>query len=267
MTDHPFNPNVVALKQLIAASIAKDPHELDCFLWCKMCHSDRAAAIGVSEKTVQRMIGREPGNPPFVHTTRHVEGVKTTLLRVGEPGPKTSYDHARMMRTVWRNWLEKVIPARGLELNAEKAKLEALALETNDPSVQKEALDKLAKVGELLGKLRGVMETRHEFGCFVGLAEAWPEGMQVEIFAMILDNLPEFMTGVKHVQAMERAQGKSVRSLFFDYPHIATIRKYHAIALEMTIAKYQASKKEPPAALKALNPALWKHLKPKPEPK
>ncbi|WP_210238148.1 hypothetical protein, partial [Mesorhizobium sp. M1D.F.Ca.ET.183.01.1.1] len=50
------------------------------------------------------------------------------------------------------------------------------------------------------------------------------------------------------------AKVSEVRGLFFEYPHIPTIRKYWKVALEMVTTHYQNTGKNPPPSFKALNP-------------
>lgn len=259
-----LNPNAIALKQLIASSIAKDPHELDGFLWCKMSHEARWTALGISRSTLLSIIGKPPGHPPFVSKTREVDGIRTTLLRVGEPGAKTEHDYASMMVAVWRTWLKENIPRHRAELEASKSKLEKLAQETTDLIAKEAALVKLARVEKALGRMRQARETPTEFGYFIGLAKAWPDGMQVEIFKRVLENLSQFMAGVRLAQAIEQAEGKDVTPpRYLRYPHIKTILDYNYLAVEMTEDHYQWTGTEPPAVLKALKPGVW----PKPKKK
>ncbi|MDX8477005.1 hypothetical protein RFN28_00780 [Mesorhizobium sp. VK24D] len=254
--------NVLALKELIASSIANNPHELDGYPWCKMSHEARWTALGISRTTLISIIGRPPGRPPFVSKTRMVDGIKTTLLRVGEPGPKNEHDYASMMVAVWRAWLKENLPRHRAEREARKSKLEKLAQETSDLIAKEDALVKLARVEKALRRMRQARETPTEFGYFIGLAKAWPDGMQVEIFKRVLDNLPQFMAGVRVRQALEQSQGKDVTPpRFLRYPHIKTILDYSDVALEMTEDHYQWTGTEPPAVLKALKP--WKWPKPK----
>jgi len=276
MARRSVSPHVVALKKLIAGSIANNPHELDGFLWCKMSHEARWKALGISRSTLLNIIGKPPGNPPFVSKTRVIDattvdkegrkkrGKPVTLLRVGEPGPKTEHDYASMMVAVWRKWLVKNLPLHRAERLARKAKLEALVQQAIDAVAKEQAQAKLARVEKALKRERQPRETPNEFGLLIGLAKAWPDGMQVEIFRMVLDNLPVFMTGVRTKQAMEQAEGKDVvPPRFLRYPHIKTIFDYNEVALEMMQDHYQQSGTEPPDEFKALTPWLWQKPKKK----
>ena len=74
------------------------------------------------------------------------------------------------------------------------------------------------------------------YGCLIGLVESWPDGAQVEIFKLVLDNWPMFMTGVKLKIA---AEGGQVR--FLECPSITVMRRFHEVGLEMYIMQLQAS--------------------------
>jgi hypothetical protein len=262
-----FRPAATKLMNLIASSIAKEPYELDGFLWCQMRNEDRWKALEISRATYFRLIGKPPGNFPFVSTTREIGEARrrTTLLRVGEPRPKTERDYARMMVAVWRKWLEKNLPLHRAALVERRAQLQMRVKTVNDPDAKEEAERKLARVEKALKRMRQARETPNEFGQFIGLAKAWPDGLQVELFRMVLDDLTAFMSDVRTRQALEEAEGKPVlKPRFLRYPHIKTILDYNSVALEMMLMHYQKTGKEPPEQLKALNPALWKLAKPKP---
>lgn len=256
-----LTPTAIALIELVKGNIASTPHEHDGQLWCGKSHRERADAMGVSEKTIRRLIKK----PPFVFDTTG----NVTLVRIGALGEKpTPRTTAKRMTKVYRAYLEKHIPSRRKELEADKVKLEAM-----NPKPEAD----IKAIYKALSNLRE-RETAHEFGCLVGLAQDWPEGAQVEILEkVVFGNWTGFMDGVKYVQAMEReanrkiknadptAKVTEVRALFFDYPHISTIRKYWQVALELAETFYQdrlvKSGHHPPESFKALNPGLWKHLK------
>lgn len=245
MTHPPkLTPTAIALMELTKASIATDPRDHDGHLWCGKSHRERGEALGVSEKTIRRIIKE----PPFVFDNTG----NVTLLRIGQPGEKpTPRTTAKRMAKVYRAYLVKHVPPRREELEKDKTKLEAM-----DPKPEADIKDIYTALSNLRER-----ETVKEFGCLVGLAKDWPEGAQADVLDIVLENWTEFMTGVKQVQAMERAQGIKVRPLFFDYPHLPTIRKYWQVALEVAETHYQTTGKHPPAGFKALNPGLWKHLK------
>ncbi|WP_156939390.1 hypothetical protein [Mesorhizobium sp. LNHC229A00] len=252
-----------------------------------MSHHERGQAIGVDERTIRRLIKQ----PPFVFdTTRNI-----TLVRIAEPGEKpTPRTYAKKMAAFVRRYLAKHVAEQRAKLVAEKKALsDALGIPVNSAKLNKAlslsltpevlhdlpddeksetAKTRLLKVLKWLSNLRE-RETERDFGCLIGLAKVWPDGVQVEILKIVFDGWTEFMSGVKLVQHIEReanrkakkadptAQVTEVRALFFDYPHIPTIRKYWKVALDMMTTHYQTTEKNPPPSFKALNPGLWKHLK------
>jgi hypothetical protein len=258
MSKAPSAAKVDALVQLIAGSVETSPHELYGYNWCKMSHHDRAAALGISERTLRRMVGAPPGKAPFVSTCRVINGTKTILLRVGDYGPPTPEDEARKMVSIWRAWLQKHVPAHRATLEYERKTLQA-ALQQGSVD-EKEAKGRIKAIDKTIGRLR-LKETGPEYGCMVGLAKEWPTGLQVELFKMVINDWMEFMAGVKVVQAQEAGLG-TVKPMYFEYPHIKTLRRYCKVAVEMMVMRFQKNGKEPPAALKAVNPGLWKHLAP-----
>ena len=155
--------------------------------------------------------------------------------------------------------MRKNLPQHRAELEARKSKLEEVLQKTSDLDAREAALTKLARVDNALRRMRQARETPNEFGLFIGLAKALPDGVQVEIFKMVLDNLPKFMAGVRHKQAQDEAMGKPVpKPRFLRFPHVKTILDYYEVALEMMQDYYQETWTEPPEAFKALNPPLWK---------
>ncbi|UWQ52738.1 hypothetical protein [Leisingera caerulea] len=74
----------------------------------------------------------------------------------------------------------------------------------------------------------------NQFGCLVGLAEAWPDRHELEIFKYVTS--PEgwewFMTGLGLEIAVEQSEGKHTRKMFFKHPHIPTLRRYAKVAFE-----------------------------------
>ncbi|TGS82730.1 MULTISPECIES: hypothetical protein [unclassified Mesorhizobium] len=278
---------MTALKKLIASNIAKDPYNFDGFLWCSMSHRERGQALGVDERTIRRLIK----DKSFVFDTTG----NITLVRIAEPGEKpTPRTYAKKMVAFVRRYLAKHVPEQRTKLQVEKKALsdaldgpadvarlnKALSLSLTPEELHDLPDDgklemveaRLVKVLKWIPNLRE-RETRDDFGCLIGLAKVWPEGVQVEILEIVFANWREFMSGVKLVQHLEReanrkikkadptAKVTEVRGLFFEYPHIPTIRKYWKVALDMVTTHYQNTGKNPPPSFKALNPGLWKHLK------
>ena len=90
------------------------------------------------------------------------------------------------------------------------------------------------------------------YGCLIGLAEEWPQGVQIAIFKTVLSNWSEFMAGVKF---MEPGTPHAIN--FYQFPVIALIRKHHAVGLEMHANKLQGLDQEFPPAMKALGLKVW----------
>jgi hypothetical protein len=94
--------------------------------------------------------------------------------------------------------------------------------------------------------------SRHDWGCLYGLAGVWPDGVQVEIFRMLLADLKAFMAAVK---AVDPDCPHSIR--YYEYLTIPLARKYPDVALELYIAAVQEAGQEPHPSIDALYPNLW----------
>jgi len=93
---------------------------------------------------------------------------------------------------------------------------------------------------------------RHDYGCLCGLAEVWPDGVQVEIFKSVLRNFVEFRGGVKLAEP-----DSPYFERYYEFVPIRLVRKFHGIALEVYENELQATDKVPHAAIIALNPKKW----------
>jgi hypothetical protein len=91
--------------------------------------------------------------------------------------------------------------------------------------------------------------SHHNWGCLIGLADLWPDGIEVDLFKLVLDNLKTFMVWVK---ATDPDCEHSSR--YYEWLSISLLRKYHGVALEMYVAEIQASGKPPHPSLEALWP-------------
>jgi hypothetical protein len=94
-----------------------------------------------------------------------------------------------------------------------------------------------------------------EWGCLLGLAGYWPEGVQVEIFRTVLNDLKAFMAAIKCV---DPDCSHSIR--FYEWLPITLVRKYPDVALELYIAEVQAKGQKPHPSILALCPKLWPKL-------
>jgi hypothetical protein len=94
--------------------------------------------------------------------------------------------------------------------------------------------------------------SRRAWGCLNGLAEVWPDGVQVDIFRMLLADVGAFMAAVKSVDS---DCPYSMR--YYEWLAIPLVRKYHHIALQLYIQRIQEMGKKPHPSIHALLPKLW----------
>ncbi len=91
------HPKAAILAKLVDARIKEQPFEFDGQTWAAAPQEWWAKQLGVSAVTVRRIIKM----PPFIRNWAQVGGVVTALLRVGEKGPQTDLDRAKVMRRIW----------------------------------------------------------------------------------------------------------------------------------------------------------------------
>ena len=239
------------LRAVIEASIAADPYLLNGNPWCRLSHRERAFAIGADERTVRRITGAAP----YVTTTRRIGEVRTTLVRIGEPSSEDRHrEVAHVLTAMWRKHLTANVTPRRAALAAE---IEA-AKASGDRIALKEAKAKI-------DRLHGDRETPREFGCFNGLASAWPDGLQAEIFKLVLAEWGDFASAVKLAAIIDPpATGKSYKrdldDMYLGFPSIPLMALFPSVAVDLLELHYQSNGKAPPAALIAVNPSLWSHL-------
>ena len=171
------------LRELVEQRAAQQPHHLDGRAWAAEPQDWYCGQLGVSPATLRRAIA----GPPFVRTTRRVDGRNVTLLRVGDPAPKSARDYVNIMRAIWRRRTRRQLGAR-------------------------------------------------EAGCLYGLVGAWPEGETPKLLALVLDDWPEFMAGVK-------AAAPEAGDRYLRYPSLALVRRYPQVAVEMQLMRDQAGGK------------------------
>jgi hypothetical protein len=97
MTRQKFDPNMVALKKLIASTIAKDPFEYDGHVWCALPQPELAASLGASVETLRRLISK----PPIIRDHAHRDGKVVTVLRVGDVEEKTKKQVQKHLANIW----------------------------------------------------------------------------------------------------------------------------------------------------------------------
>ena len=89
-------------------------------------------------------------------------------------------------------------------------------------------------------KKTGRKPNRHAFGCVVGLAEVWPDGQQIEIFSLVINDWLAFMAGFRLrletgeiAPPVKKTYAKPVPYMKLNHPHIPTIRLGAAVAVEL----------------------------------
>ena len=92
-----------ALVTIVQARITEKPFEFDGQTWAAEPQEWWDEQLGVSTPTLRRIIGK----PPFIRNWARVNGVVTTLLRVGVKAPPTNLDRAKIMRHIWYQKLGK----------------------------------------------------------------------------------------------------------------------------------------------------------------
>ena len=111
-------------------------------------------------------------------------------------------------------------------------------------------------MASLYHKEYGQRVSRHAWGCLIGLAEVWPDGVEVEIFRMLLGDLNGFMAAIK---AVDPDCPLSIR--FYQWLNIPLVRKYPDVAVQLYITAVQAKGEKPHPAIATLCPKLWPKLK------
>lgn len=247
----PVRSAAARMRAAIETSIAETPFELDGSLWCDTGRSGLASQIGASEKTITRILK----DGLFVTTTRRIRETNTLLVRIGEPTVRDRHrETAIILRTIWRNYLAaKVSPKR------EALKAEIATLKASDDTAG------LKRASKALSRLHGDRETRPEFGQFTGLAQQWPDGLQIDLFKMVLAEWGHFFNAVKYTAFIDppdtgKTYQRSLDEVHLKFPSISTILLFQHVAVELLEMQYQEAGKSPPATLIAANPSVWGHL-------
>jgi hypothetical protein len=190
------------LCDLIRNTIAEDGREKDDYLWAVRSMDDWANMLGADKKTVERLCAEKP----IQRLRTRVGGVSAVLLRIEAPGGDKGLEKQRLK-----------LLARQME------KLFLAKISTKDG-------EKLLRVPE------------NQFGQLNGLAERWPDGFQIAIMKHVLADWPHFMAGAKlHSAVYEDAHGipDLLKNLFFTFPIIWPIWKYHAVAADSYLMHLQ----------------------------
>lgn len=101
-----------------------------------------------------------------------------------------------------------------------------------------------------------------EFGMAMELAKTLPDGEQLSVFKNAIQAWPKFMAYVKlHMADLEIHEGMKLKPMFLQYPSIATILKFRAVAIDLYVDHLQEMSIPPSPAIVALNPSIWpKHI-------
>lgn len=106
------------------------------------------------------------------------------------------------------------------------------------------------KMAIVFRKKLGISRIASEhWACLLGLAELWPQGLQVDIFRTVIAHWDVFMGGVGGYETEEDCELYAGR--FYKYPLIPLIRKYPHIGVEMHIFELQGKKQKVPPSLVA----------------
>jgi hypothetical protein len=95
-----------------------------------------------------------------------------------------------------------------------------------------------------------------QFGLFMGIAQSWPQGEQVNIFRAALNDWPGFMVALKHVDMMAEIKAGKLASLHakrhYSFPHLGAMREHPDAAVEFYGSKLQKEEKPLPPIIEAL---------------
>ena len=124
-------------------------------------------------------------------------------------------------------------------------RVRAVALRVGDPPER--TPDLVAGImSKMFRKRTGVAKiTPAEFGCLVGLAEAWPAGHQEKIFADALINWPDTAKAIKlHPAYADPVEGKPER--YWAFPSIRLMRPFADAVADAYLTRLQAAGKPVP---------------------
>jgi hypothetical protein len=197
---------IAQIKRLIVfieKTIEHDPHERGGLKWCACPQPEIAEAIGVSVRTLQTLIK----SPPFYSENALIgEGnsrKKLALLRVLVAGEKPRPTPETIACGMRKVFLERY--GQGLEAS-------------------------------------GNIFTPTMHGCLVALAGLWPEGKQMDVFKVVLNNWSDFMSGVGMIIDAKKAAGLDLKAekKFYRYPSISVIRRFYGVGTELYGMELQA---------------------------
>nr|KZA96499.1 hypothetical protein A4A59_05235 [Rhizobium leguminosarum] len=227
--------NIAALSSVLLEMIADDPYERDGFVWAAATQPEFCASLGWSISKFYRVTGL----PPFVRDVRKIDGIRKTILRVGEPGLATHEKIAKEMSSRLRSYRLRSRKALIAERNA-------LAGIANDTDANVDA--RIEKIEHLLQVLPR-MTTGDEFGHMCGFAKIWPQGYQIAIFKAVLADWPAFMAAMK-MQIWTTGKGEEK---FFEFVSTGVMRAFPQAAVELYVMQRQEQATELTPELRRLS--------------
>jgi hypothetical protein len=236
--------NIDLLKSIIADAQATAPFERDGYVW----------AVATQDEFCERLGGwsiskffRLTSKPPFIREVAKIDGSNKTLLREGEPGPKTAASVAKHMSSLLRRYRDRCRKALIVERDTLACTM------TGVPETDALAEVRIETIDHLLNVLP-TLTTGKEFGCLCGLAELWPEGYQIDILKTVLADWSAFMAGAK-VAIWAAGDGGEK---FFEFASMSVIRAFPQVAVELYVMDRQEQAMELTPELRRLSRYIQK---------
>ena len=88
---------------LVEGEMAHNPFVIDGAIWAARLQPWWCQQLGITERTLRRYLL----NAPFQTTSAHVHGVRTTLIRVGEPIAPSKRMVQRRLMNIWKKRVKK----------------------------------------------------------------------------------------------------------------------------------------------------------------
>lgn len=196
------------LCDLIRHTVDTEGQEDDGQIWAFKSLPDWADLLGVSTKTISRLI-REP--PIQMLDTSRRQSPPAQPASDGRKGPFA----VRSGKGRWHRVL-------------------ALRVGAPAPLPGKNRRHLANIMGKMFRERTDHAVSPKAYGCLIWLAELWPEGHQVAVFKCCLDDWGGFMAGVKLRQAVE---GGQVR--YLKYPSITVLRRWPHVAADSYLLHLQ----------------------------
>lgn len=194
------------LVELVSKLVEVEPHDHDGHLWAARPRSFYQKELNVSAVTLWRWIEK----PPFVARKANVHGKTWTLIRVGEPDPKSVVHIARTLGKIFIDHM-KFLESQNM-LN------KPVVMMMGQPAKKQiKAFDKISPA---------------DYGRLNGIAKELPDGEQEKIFRFVLKNWPVFMSAVDHkiFEANNAAELEGephpFKKQYYSFPSIRVIRRF-----------------------------------------